>query len=112
MGTRTQQCPSCFGRGYKPEGRKGGGPGFYARHCARCQGSGSIPEFTYTTQAQVRAAFWEEHSSFDHQVRAAGIRSKGQNAQCATVRCTFVDWINSLSKDGQISEALAQRVTL
>ena len=67
---------------------------------------------TYTNQKQVRAAFWAEHDSFDHQARAAGIRSKGQNAQCATVRCTFVDWIDALCRNGQISEALAQRVTL
>lgn len=38
------QCPSCFGRGYKPEARRGGGPGFYARNCPRCLGSGQIEE--------------------------------------------------------------------
>lgn len=37
-----EQCPTCYGRGYKPEPRKGGGPGFYARNCARCSGSGQI----------------------------------------------------------------------
>lgn len=36
-----EQCPSCFGRGYKPEGRKSG-MGFYARHCSRCNGSGEV----------------------------------------------------------------------
>ena len=65
-----------------------------------------------TTQRQVRAAFWEAFPHFDEQARAAGIRSKGQNAQCATVRCTFVDYVDSLSKNGDISGALAQRVTL
>lgn len=34
------QCPRCFGRGYQPEGRRNGGPGFYARTCPRCGGSG------------------------------------------------------------------------
>ena len=68
--------------------------------------------YIYTNQQQLRAAFWAEHDSFDHQARAAGIRSKGQNAQCATVRCTWCDWIDSLARDGQISEALAQRATL
>ena len=66
----------------------------------------------YTTQRQVRAAFWDAFPSFDHQAREAGIRSKGQDAQCATVRCTFVGFVDSLARDGLISEALAQRVTL
>ena len=39
------QCPSCYGRGYKPQARKGGGPGFYARTCQRCGGSGQIEEY-------------------------------------------------------------------
>lgn len=38
------QCPRCFGRGYQPEDRRNGGPGFYARTCPRCGGSGEIPE--------------------------------------------------------------------
>jgi hypothetical protein len=67
---------------------------------------------TLTTQRQVRAAFWEAHPHFDEQAREAGIRSKRQNEHCATVRCTFVDFVDMLQKDGQISEALAQRVTL
>lgn len=37
-----EQCPTCYGRGYKPEPRKGGKPGFYARTCSRCRGSGQI----------------------------------------------------------------------
>lgn len=65
-----------------------------------------------TTQKQVRAAFWQDHPSFDHQAREAGIRSKRQNEHCATVRCTFVDYVDVLEKNGEISEALAQRVTL
>ena len=68
--------------------------------------------YAYTTQAQVRAAFWQDHPSFDDQARAAGIRSKRHNEQCATVRCTFVDYVDALEKNGQISEELAQRVTL
>ena len=67
---------------------------------------------TMTTQQQVRTAFWEAHPSFDHQARAAGIRSARQNEHCATVRCTFVDFVDALCRDGHISEALAQRVSL
>jgi len=65
-----------------------------------------------TNQKQVRAAFWEAHPSFDHQAREAGIRSKRQNEHCATVRCAFVDFVDMLHRDGQISDALANRVTL
>lgn len=67
---------------------------------------------TYTTQAQIRVAFWEAFPHFDEQARAAGIRSKRQNHQCATVRCSFVDFVDSLARHGEISEKLAQRVTL
>ena len=66
----------------------------------------------YTTQAQIRAAFWEAHPSFDHQARAAGIRSKRQNEHCATVRCAFGDFVDALQKSGAISDTLARRVTL
>lgn len=38
------KCPRCFGRGYQPQARKNGGPGFYARTCPRCEGRGEIPE--------------------------------------------------------------------
>ena len=65
-----------------------------------------------TTQKQVRAAFWAAHPSFDHQARAAGIRSKRQNEHCATVRCSFVDFVDMLARSGEISESLAGRVTL
>lgn len=66
----------------------------------------------YTTQKQVRAAFWADHPHFDEQARAAGIRSKRQDEHCATVRCAFVDFVDALERDGQITDALAQRVTL
>lgn len=66
----------------------------------------------YTTQKQVRDAFWQAYPHFDEQARAAGVRSKRQNEHCATLRCEFVAFVDSLARDGQISEALAQRVTL
>ncbi len=65
-----------------------------------------------TTQKEVRRAFWEAYPDFDFQAREAGIRSRGQNYQCATVRCAFVDFVDALFRDGQISEKLASRVTL
>ena len=65
-----------------------------------------------TSQKQVRASFWESYPDFEFQAREAGIFSKRQNHHCATVRCTFVDYVDSLARDGVISEKLAQRVTL
>lgn len=67
---------------------------------------------TYTTQAQVRAAFWQEHARFDARMREYGVRSKGQNAQHTDVRVAFVDYVDMLCRNGDISEALAHRVTL
>ena len=65
-----------------------------------------------TTQKQVREAFWAAHPFLEHQARAAGIFSKRQNAHPATTRCTFVDFVDALHRDGVISDALAGRVTL
>jgi hypothetical protein len=65
-----------------------------------------------TTQKQVRAAFWAAYPHLAEQAREAGILSKPQNFHCATVRCTFVDFVDSLHRDGRISDALADRVTL
>lgn len=62
--------------------------------------------YDYTTQQQLRAAFWEHHPQF---TRKPG---KTQNDYPADVRMTWVDWIESLARDGQISEGLAQRATL
>lgn len=68
--------------------------------------------YRYTTQLQLRAAFWAAHPSFDHQARAAGIRSARQNAHCATVRCAWVEFVDAAARNGDISEALAWRATL
>lgn len=65
-----------------------------------------------TTQKALRAAFWAAYPSFEHQAREAGIYSKSQNYHCATVRCSFVDFVDMMAKDGQISSKLAQRATL
>lgn len=65
-----------------------------------------------TNQKQLRAAFWAAYPDFEFQAREAGIFSKSQNHHCATVRCTWVDFVDMMQKSGQISEKLAFRATL
>jgi len=67
---------------------------------------------TMTTQAEVRAAFWNDHPSEYLSARARGTLTAGQNAQLTDTRCAFVDYVDALQRDGQISEKLAARVTL
>jgi len=73
-----------------------------------------------TTQKQIRAAFWRAFPQFRQRMIPAGrsrtgrllYRPAAQNDYPATVRCTFVDFVDSLARSGQISDALAERVTL
>lgn len=65
-----------------------------------------------TNQKDLRAAFWAANPDFEFQAREAGIFSKSQNYHCATVRCTWVDFVDMMQKSGQISEKLAHRATL
>lgn len=65
-----------------------------------------------TTQAEIRAAFWELHPDLDQQARRRRTRSKRQNHQNTTTRCAFVDFVDSLCRSGEISDALAFRATL
>ena len=63
-----------------------------------------------TTQKQVRASFWEAHPDLPRRK----IRNYSGNGTMypTDTRVAFVDYVDFLSKDGQISQALAQRVTL
>jgi len=65
-----------------------------------------------TTQNEIRSAFWQTFPELDAQARANGTRSKSQNHQTCTCRCYFVDFVDTLARSGQISEALANRATL
>lgn len=63
---------------------------------------------TYTTQKQVRAAFW---SAFEDNHTVS--RKKGRDGDYLTdTRCAFVDYVDALEKNGEISEDLAHKVTL
>lgn len=60
----------------------------------------------YTTQAQVRKAFW---IGFPQHIRKPG---KGQNDYRCVVREEWCAFVGMLERDGHISESLANRVTL
>ena len=64
----------------------------------------------FTTQKQVRAAFWDMADSMN----GDGItrRKLSDGGYSTDTRCAFVDFVDMLERDGQITEALAQRVTL
>lgn len=68
-----------------------------------------MSEYTFTTQTQVRAAFWDSFPELSRKKIAYPINRKIYT--CDT-RCAFVDYVNSLQKTGAISYELAQRVTL
>ena len=62
----------------------------------------------YTTQKQVREAFID----YADETGLTVYRSKRQNDQPCDTRCAFVDFVDSLARNGGISESLAARVTL
>ena len=93
MSAPSVQCPRCFGRGYQPEARKNGGPGFYARNCPRCQGSGQIeePAPRYSIATAIRKH--GERDGYEIQARDVG-RIIGDNmgrvARCDVGKRVFV----------------------
>ena len=65
-----------------------------------------------TTQKEVRGSFWQNHPERESYARRRKTLSKGQNAQTCDTRQAFCDFVESLYRSGEISEALADRVTL
>lgn len=63
-----------------------------------------------TNQKQIRAAFWQAHPEANRK----RIRDHAGTGKMYTTntRCAFIDFIDHLSRSGQISEALANRATL
>jgi hypothetical protein len=62
-------------------------------------------QYAYTTQAQVRQAFWLEYPQ-------ASKRKQRDGDYVTDTRVMFCDFVESLSRSGMISDALASRVTL
>jgi hypothetical protein len=68
-----------------------------------------------TTQKQIRAAFWAAHPTANRKrypTRDWTREDKTARDYCTDTRCAFVDFLDSLHRDGQISDALANRATL
>ena len=65
-------------------------------------------DYTYKTITEIRNAFWDINPEFQPERRSR----KRQNDYRTDIRCSFVDFVDSLQRDGQISEKLAYRVTL
>jgi hypothetical protein len=69
--------------------------------------------YQMTTQRQVRAAFWEAYRGVPGISKRKITNYSGNGTMHNTdTRCAFNDFVDSLSKDGSISEELASRVTL
>lgn len=71
----------------------------------------------YTTQKQLRQAFWQAAKSGAFQplnVTPKRITNYSGNGRMYTTdtRCCFADWLDNLSKSGEVSAKLADRATL
>ena len=62
------------------------------------------------TQKEVRAAFWATHPEADRK-KIADYEGTGK-MYCTDTRCAFIDYVDYLCRSGEISEKLAERVTL
>ena len=61
-----------------------------------------------TTQKEIRQMFWHSFPEFKNEYRV----NKKQNDYPADIRVAFVDFIDHLFKNGQISEKLTNKITL
>ena len=66
--------------------------------------------YTYTTKKELRRAFKEEFPGLD--LRTIPNYSGNGRMHKTDARTTWCNWLDSLSKNGEISQELAQRATL
>jgi len=69
----------------------------------------------YTNQKQVRAAFWEAFPDLPRRRYRYSWNTRDKSAELVypiDTRCAFVDFVDDLNRNGIISDALADRVTL
>lgn len=69
-----------------------------------------MPKLLYTSQKQIRAAFWREHPEADRE-KIRDYSGQGKMYKTDT-RVLFVDFVDQLARSGLISADLASRVTL
>lgn len=62
----------------------------------------------YTTQKEIRAAFWQE---FPHLNRKK-VKMGSEMVYKTDTRVAFCDFVECLARNGSISSSLAQRATL
>ena len=66
--------------------------------------------YAITNQDDLRESFWRDHPTISRR------RIPSHSGTCrmyeTDTRCAFVDYVDSLCRDGTISQALAQRATL
>lgn len=62
-----------------------------------------------TRQSEIRDAFW---LTYFVEGKPRELYGKSQNDLPADLRAAFVDFVDYLAREGTISDALAQRVTL
>jgi len=67
-----------------------------------------------TTQSQIRAAFWRDLDIMGAPVSRKKIRDYAGTGKMhnTDTRCAFVDYVDMLARSGEITEELAERVTL
>ena len=70
-------------------------------------------KYVITTQSEVRRLFWELHEG-QPGISTRKIRNHAGTGKMydTDTRCAFVDYVDSLARNGEISAALADRVTL
>ena len=65
-----------------------------------------MKKYQITNQRDLRIAFWEQTA----EGKRGAKNSRGEYP--VDTRCAFVDWIDSLCRNGTISQELAYRATL
>jgi ABC-type uncharacterized transport system YnjBCD substrate-binding protein len=64
------------------------------------------------TQSEVRKHFWSYLKETNEDLYKEGKRSKRQNDQVTDIRCCFVDWLDGMRVNGEITEKQAGNYTL
>ena len=65
-----------------------------------------MSKYRYTTEKAINDAFWKNNPQYNR------MPGRTQNDYKCDIRCAYVEWLDMRQKDGEISEKLADRVTL